>query len=197
MDRRVWVGLVIVLIICIVGFVWMSGDREETTGVPEDTVSEAPKESSKPNRVLPKPKTLSTAAARSAEDVQEEQESPEDDYEEDVESPKDPVSAKKMLGAMSRSSIDDGILDVMPDIRGCYQDALKEVPDLEGRIVVKFTIKGENGVGRVIKTSIKDVDFDDVPLEDCIMDVVESVDFEPPQGGGIVIVSYPFIFAPG
>ena len=103
MYRRVWVGLVIVLIICIVGFVWMSEDAEETTGVSKDTVSEAPKEASKPNRVLPKPKTRSTAASGAAEDVQQEQDSPEDEPEEDVEAPKDSVPPKKMLGAMSRS----------------------------------------------------------------------------------------------
>ncbi len=67
----------------------------------------------------------------------------------------------------------------------------------ESRIMVKFTIKGQDEVGRVIKVSIKDADFDDAPLEDCIMDVVESIDFDPPQGGGIVIVSYPFFFEPG
>ena len=111
-----------------------------------------------------------------------------DDDEEEEEPP-------VTLGAMSRSSIDDGIRDVLPDIRRCYQEALEVVPGLEGRVVVKFTIKELDEAGRVIKVSIKDADFDDVPMEDCILDVVESVEFDPPTGGGIVIVSYPFDFS--
>ena len=47
--------------------------------------------------------------------------------------------------------------------------------------------------GWVKDVSVAEADFDDVPLEDCIMDVMETVEFEPPDGG-VVLVSYPFFF---
>ena len=85
----------------------------------------------------------------------------------------------------------------MDEVELCYEEALEEVPGLEGLIKAKFTIKGVDGIGKAIKASIKDADFDDVPLEDCNLDAVESVEFPAPEGGGIVIVSYPFQFSPG
>ena len=194
MDRRVWVVVVILLGIAVGVFLWMQGGGD-TSPEPSTSSTEAPKERSETKRVLPAPKPLPMPASTPAADADEPVAM--DDEEETVEDDDTPetLTPKVRMGAMSRSSIDDGIRDFMPDIRECYKEALKEVPDLAGRLMVKFTIKGQEAVGRVINVSIKDSDVDDVPMEECLMDVVESIDFDPPKGGGLVIVSYPFVFA--
>jgi len=110
--------------------------------------------------------------------------------EEVITPPKKPV-----LGSLSAKQIDDGVREVMPELLGCYQDALEVVPGLDGRLTAKFTISNEEGVGRIMKAEIIDADFDDVPMEECILDTLEDVDF-PSTGGGIVIVRYPFNFSP-
>ena len=197
MDKRILALGAVVLGLIIVGLVWMNwGGGADTMGA--ENASSTAQEVSQKKRTLPKPKPLNLSEPAQPQ-TKADKEAVGEVKEEGTESAskEEVVQPKRPLGAMSRGSIDDGIRDFMPDIRQCYQEALKEVPDLEGRIMVKFTIKGQDEVGRVIKVSIKDADFDDAPLEDCIMDVVESIDFDPPQGGGIVIVSYPFLFEPG
>jgi hypothetical protein len=110
--------------------------------------------------------------------------------------PEAEVTPKKVrLGSLSRESIDEAMRDGMQDVRDCYLEALEEVPDLAGLLKVRFTIRAEEGVGRVVRASIQDADFDDGPLEDCILDAVEYLEFDPPEGG-IVMVTYPFFFEP-
>ena len=106
----------------------------------------------------------------------------------------EPMDAPSMMPMEPADDDSDEGEQAMPEIEQCYQQALAEVPDLSGRISVKFVIRGEDGVGRVSKVDIKEAEFDDVPMEDCILDEVEALEFDPPVGGGIVIVSYPFVF---
>ena len=104
--------------------------------------------------------------------------------------PKAPV-----MGSLTRTEIDDGIREVMPDILDCYQALIEEVPEmLGGRIDVKFTIADEDGIGRMARVQIVDAEFDDIPMEECLLDALEDVHF-PSPGGGIVIVRYPFSFS--
>ncbi|NCG20574.1 MAG: AgmX/PglI C-terminal domain-containing protein [Rhodobacterales bacterium] len=110
-----------------------------------------------------------------------------------IQAPASPDEPTPRLGALSSHSIDDGIREAIPEIRDCYLETLAEIPELEGRLKVKFTIEEHEGSGWVKDVSVAEADFDDVPLEDCIMDVMETVEFEPPDGG-VVLVSYPFFF---
>lgn len=108
---------------------------------------------------------------------------------EDVpQAPKAPV-----MGRLGRAEIDDGIREVMPELVECYQSALEVVPDINGRITAKLTISEKEGIGRVLRAEIVDAEFDDVPMEDCLLDVLEEIDFPAP--GGLVIVRYPFTFS--
>ena len=100
-----------------------------------------------------------------------------------------------VMGSLSRTEIDDGIREVMPDILRCYQALIEEVPEmLGGRIDVKFTIADDDGIGRMSRLEIVEAAFDDVPMEECLLDALEEVQFPPPDGG-IVIVRYPFFFS--
>ena len=104
------------------------------------------------------------------------------------------VSSSPLLGALDKAVIDDVIRDDMDGIRSCYQKALTREPTLEGRLVTKFVIGAD---GWVERAELATDQIGDDALADCILDHVETLEFPPPTGGGIVIVRYPFVFSPG
>ena len=99
-----------------------------------------------------------------------------------------------ILGALDKSLIDAVIKRHMNQIRYCYQRELNKNPSLGGKIVVKFVIAKD---GSVSKASTKSSTMGAPSVESCINSRFMRFKFPEPKGGGIVIVSYPFIFAPG
>ncbi len=99
-----------------------------------------------------------------------------------------------ILGALDKSLIDAVIKRHMNQIRYCYQRELTKNPSLGGKIVVKFVIAKD---GSVSKASIKSSSMGSSAVEGCITGRFMRFQFPEPKGGGIVIVSYPFIFSPG
>jgi len=99
-----------------------------------------------------------------------------------------------ILGALDKSLIDAVIKRNMNQIRYCYQRELTKNPQLSGKITVKFVIAKD---GSVSKAETKQTTMNNSAVEDCINQRFMKFQFPEPKGGGIVIVSYPFIFAPG
>ena len=99
-----------------------------------------------------------------------------------------------ILGALDKSLIDAVIKRHMNQIRYCYQRELTKNPSLGGKIVVKFVIAKD---GTVSKASTKSSTMGNKAVEGCINSRFMRFQFPEPKGGGIVIVSYPFIFSPG
>jgi hypothetical protein len=99
-----------------------------------------------------------------------------------------------ILGALDKSLIDAVIKRHMNQIRYCYQRELNKNPNLGGKITVKFVIAKDGGVSSAqTKTST----MKNPAVESCINSRFMRFKFPEPKGGGIVIVSYPFLFAPG
>ncbi|MEZ4316545.1 MAG: AgmX/PglI C-terminal domain-containing protein [Myxococcota bacterium] len=99
-----------------------------------------------------------------------------------------------ILGALDRSLIDAVIKRHMNQIRYCYQRELAKKPSLGGKIVIKFVIAKD---GTVSSASTKSTTMNNSAVEQCIVGRFMRMQFPEPKGGGIVIVSYPFIFSPG
>ncbi len=99
-----------------------------------------------------------------------------------------------ILGALDKSLIDRVIKRHMNQIRYCYQRELTKNPNLGGKITVKFVIAKD---GTVSKASTKKSTMGNSAVESCINRRFHRFRFPEPKGGGIVIVSYPFIFSPG
>ena len=72
----------------------------------------------------------------------------------------------------------------------CYEKELARAPDLYGRVIVQFTIAG---TGAVVASIVQSSTMNNATVEQCIAGAVKRWEFPKPQGGGIVIVSYPFI----
>jgi len=98
-----------------------------------------------------------------------------------------------ILGALDKSLIDAVIKKHMNQIRYCYQRELPKNPTLGGKVTVKFVI---SKTGSVSKASTKSSTLNNKAVEGCINSRFMRFKFPEPKGGGIVIVSYPFIFQP-
>jgi hypothetical protein len=96
-----------------------------------------------------------------------------------------------ILGALDKSIIDRIVKQHLPQIRYCYQKELNKNPKLFGKIVVKFVISKE---GAVSSATTKSSTMKNPIVEKCINARFMRMRFPKPKGGGIVIVSYPFVF---
>jgi TonB family protein len=79
----------------------------------------------------------------------------------------------------------------MKEIRYCYETAMIRSPDVEGKLVVHFTIGNQ---GSVRSTGVRSSTVPDQRLDDCVLGRLAGWKFPNPKGGIEVAVTYPFIF---
>lgn len=96
-----------------------------------------------------------------------------------------------VLGALDKSIIDRIVKQSLPQIRYCYEKELSKNPNLKGKLVIKFTISKD---GSVAEASPKSSTLGNPIVENCVAQRFLRMRFPAPKGGGIVIVSYPFVF---
>jgi TonB family protein len=94
-------------------------------------------------------------------------------------------------GSLSKEVIRRAIQLHLNEIRFCYEDALRQAPDLSGRVSVGFLITPS---GLVQTAVIEDSSLGSNAAEQCIAKAVRRWTFSAPEGGGYVRVSYPFVF---
>jgi len=75
-------------------------------------------------------------------------------------------------------------------VRFCYESELVRHPGMNGKVTVKFII-GANGL--VQKSGLDASTLGNGNVEGCIVSRVTQWEFQKPKGGGIVVVSYPFL----
>jgi len=94
-------------------------------------------------------------------------------------------------GDLDKNIIRRYIRQKLPQIQHCYEKQLVVKPSLSGTITTQFTI---SGTGSVI--SARAGGMGDGSVEGCVADIIRSIQFPKPTGGGIVNVTYPFTFRP-
>src|SRR3569623_1746434 len=99
-----------------------------------------------------------------------------------------------VTGSMDKEIIRRIIRHLTAEVQSCYEAQLNKRPDLFGRLMVQFTIAA---TGDVIASVVQSSTMGDTHVEDCTVKAVRRWQFPKPLGGGIVIVSYPFVFIPG
>jgi TonB family protein len=80
------------------------------------------------------------------------------------------------------------------EVRYCYNQGLARDPSMRGRVTIGFTI---DRTGRVPAAAVQDSTIGDHEVADCVAKAVRRWPFPTPPGGGHVMVTYPFVFAPG
>jgi hypothetical protein len=98
-----------------------------------------------------------------------------------------------VIGALGKAEIDAVIKRHLSSIRYCYERQLSRAPDLAGKVSIKFVISKSGAVSRAV---IDSSTVNDDALESCLQSRFLHMEFPEPKGGGIVIVNYPFLFAP-
>jgi TonB family protein len=93
-------------------------------------------------------------------------------------------------GSLDKEIIRRIIRRHLNEVKFCYEKELMRKADLYGRVMIQFTI---SGTGQVIASVVQNSTMNNPPVEQCIAAAVRRWEFPKPQGGGIVIVSYPFV----
>lgn len=76
-------------------------------------------------------------------------------------------------------------------IRYCYSSAGLRAPNLDARLVVAFAI---NAQGRVAQSAVSSSTRKEQYLENCLLRLIDTMQFPHPRGGKMVNVDYPFVF---
>lgn len=77
--------------------------------------------------------------------------------------------------------------------RYCYEQGLGRNPTLSGTVRVRFTISREGAVASVADAGSQ---LADATVLACVMNGLRSLQFPPPAGGGVALVSQAIAFAP-
>jgi len=99
----------------------------------------------------------------------------------------------RATGSLDKEVIRGVIRGHIPEVQACYEQELATDPKLSAKVMVRFTIGGD---GAVIASVLQTSDVDRPKLTSCIVEVARCWRYPAPQGGGIVIVSYPFVLMP-
>jgi TonB family protein len=100
-------------------------------------------------------------------------------------------SDPEVMGSLDKELIRKVIQMNRGQIRYCYESLLNRFPKLGGKVSVKFVI---TATGSVASSSVAQSTAGNAELETCVAGRVRTWKFPEPKGGGVVVVTYPFIF---
>jgi len=96
----------------------------------------------------------------------------------------------EVRGALDKELIRRIIRRHLNEVKFCQERELVRGGRATGRIVLQFTIGGE---GTVLASTIQSSTVGNPAIEQCMAQAVRRWEFPKPRGGGVVVVSYPFI----
>jgi TonB family protein len=97
----------------------------------------------------------------------------------------------EVRGSLSKEVIRRYIRRSINQIRFCYEQQLARRPDLAGRVQIRFVISPS---GAVTSSQAAGSTLGEPAVETCVARAVQRIAFPQPEGGGVVIVTYPFMF---
>ena len=95
-------------------------------------------------------------------------------------------------GSLSKEVIRRVIRRHINEVRFCYEQELNQRPDLEGRVTVSFIISPTGAVQSASVVGGRS-NLNNARVQNCIAGAVRRWTFPAPEGGGIVVVAYPFM----
>ncbi|MDC0716397.1 AgmX/PglI C-terminal domain-containing protein [Nannocystis bainbridge] len=98
-------------------------------------------------------------------------------------------------GSLDKDVVRRVVRSGIAGVRDCYTAGLAHTPTLAGRVTIQFTIGGD-GVVKLAVVQDSTLPAAGQAVAECIAGVAAGWRFPPPEGGGIVIVSYPFVLEP-
>jgi hypothetical protein len=99
------------------------------------------------------------------------------------------AGAAEVKGSLSKEVVRRIVHRHINEVKFCYERQLEKNPNLAGRIDLKFII---SDTGEVHSAAIASSTLEDGTTGSCIAEAAKRWVFPKPQGGGIVVVTYPF-----
>lgn len=93
-------------------------------------------------------------------------------------------------GNIDRDAVARTVNQHLQEVRACYERQLLKDPGLAGKVVLEWTISTS---GVVVQAKTKSSSLNSAAVESCILSSLKQWHF-PSARGGLVIVSYPFLF---
>ncbi|RKH70134.1 TonB family protein [Corallococcus interemptor] len=98
-----------------------------------------------------------------------------------------------VIGGLDKDVIAKVIRRHQNEIKYCYESELNKNPALAGKVAVAFTI---DPAGAVADASVSESTLGSTPAEQCMISRIRRWKFPEPKGGGVVNVTYPWLFSP-
>ncbi len=98
-----------------------------------------------------------------------------------------------VIGGLDRDVIARVIRRHQNEIKFCYEQELNKDPNLSGKVAVMFTI---DPAGAVSDASVSETSLNNATTESCMLSRIRRWKFPEPKGGGVVTVTFPWIFKP-
>ncbi|MCA9538743.1 MAG: AgmX/PglI C-terminal domain-containing protein, partial [Myxococcales bacterium] len=108
----------------------------------------------------------------------------------------DAPDAAPPTGRVDKEAVRSAIQSARPVVADCYQQALAGNAELAGTLTVKFTVVSKDDEGRIRDAEIEGEGIGNPFLEMCVLKALGDTSFPVPDGGGEVVVRYPFKLAP-
>jgi hypothetical protein len=100
----------------------------------------------------------------------------------------------KVLGSIDPELIRKVIRDHADQVRYCYEQQLTLNPKLAGKVSLKWQINADGRASATMIDPANPIDSDGMRnVAGCIMKRIETWEFPKPKGGGMAIVTYPWI----
>ncbi|WP_224366645.1 TonB family protein [Hyalangium versicolor] len=98
-----------------------------------------------------------------------------------------------VVGGLDKDVIAKIIRQHQNEIKYCYESELNKNPSLAGKVAVAFTI---DPAGAVADASVTETTLNNSTAENCMLSRIRRWKFPEPKGGGVVAVTYPWLFSP-
>lgn len=96
-----------------------------------------------------------------------------------------------VVGGLDKDVIMKVIKRHQNEIKFCYEQELQKNPALGGKVAVAWTI---DPAGSVNEANVSESSISNANVEGCILQRIRRWKFPEPQGGGVVNVTFPWIF---
>jgi hypothetical protein len=97
-----------------------------------------------------------------------------------------------VMGSIDKELIRKVIQDHAAQIRYCYEQQLAINPRLQGKVAIKWIINGD-GAASSPQVDHSATTLEDSKVHECMMSRITSWAFPKPKGGGIAVITYPWI----
>lgn len=96
---------------------------------------------------------------------------------------------------LTKDEVGKVIHEHLAEVRYCYESAMIRNPDIQGKLMVAFSIFGKASLaGSVKQAKVNSATLSDESIGECIVKKLTRWKFPKPRGGVDVAVNYPFVF---